>query len=310
VLSYGFSRALLIVIAKLFQVLVVKISVHISKWRGDHLTKFESKIFFPLLLCQIISIILSYFVFLVSYCVGRNFEFTAMLSLIGIVYINIIMLWYFDRLKIAFEYKSRIAVVELELKLQSKYLETQVLHQKETDALWHDMKKHIALMKRLISSAQSDITSEYVHMLEMQMGETRKIVRTNYPVLSALLTEQVQRAQKSNIHLDVDIKLVSKIKITPIELCTILGNLFDNAFEALSNLPPDIERRIKISIFQRNSAILINIENPFTHKYPAKPRAGKHGLGLDNIRYVVNKYCGYLNIEEKDQIFKVTVLIP
>lgn len=310
VLSYGLPRAVIIIISKLFQIMAVKITVYISKWKNKRLVKIEITMVLPLLLCQIISILLAHYIFLICLDTNQKFDSAALLSMLGIIYINIIIFWYFDRLKIFFEYKSRNEVAEYKLEMQKKYLDMQTLHQKETDALWHDMKKHINLMKSLIDDDQQAITSKYIHELEAQMGETCKIVRTNYPVLSALLTEQVQKAQKAKISLDIDVKLESELKISPVELCIILGNLFDNAFEAIAHLSPDMEKSIKISILQRNGAVLIHIENPFMSKSKAKPRTRKHGYGIKNIRHVVEKNRGNLEIKNDGGLYQVSIIIP
>ena len=73
------------------------------------------------------------------------------------------------------------------------------------------------------------------------MSDTVKIIRTDYPVLSALLTEQKQRAKRYNIPFNIDVRLESDMKITPVDLCIILGNLFDNALNVCCELPQEAE---------------------------------------------------------------------
>ena len=65
---------------------------------------------------------------------------------------NIIMFWYFDRVKASFAYKSKSEAAEIKLELQKQYHDILNEHQRETDKLWHDMKKHINVMKTLVNS--------------------------------------------------------------------------------------------------------------------------------------------------------------
>lgn len=308
--EYGEPRVLCIVITKLIQILLVKVSVYIAKWRTKPSSRSEYRFMLPLLLCQIFSIVLAYYVFVICSEIYGGFDLISLFAMAGIMYINIIVFWYFDRVKLAFEYKIKSEAAELKNELQMKYHEILNAHQQETDALWHDMKKHINLMKALINNGQNQITEEYIQELETQMDDKIKIIRTQHPILSTLLTEQNQRARKMNISFSLDVKLESEIKTTPLDLCIILGNLFDNSFEACALLPQESDRFVCASIVQKDTAIAIKIENSFALAVKPKSRNGKHGLGLKNVRSVVDKYNGIIDIKTSNNVFSVSIVIP
>lgn len=309
-LEYGLPRVLCIVIAKLLQILAVKATTFVASWKTSALSKGEPKLVLPLFFCQVFSIILSHYIFVICYKIYGCFEPLALFAMAGIMYLNIIVFWYFDRIKAAFEYKSKNEAAELKNELQKQYFEILNEHQQETDALWHDMKKHINLMKTLINTGQQETTSEYIKELEGQMSNTIKIIHTGHPILSALLTEQTQRAKKANISFILDVRLESEMKIEPVDLCIILGNLFDNAFEACMFLPSEQDRYIKATITQRNTAMAIKIENAYNADAKLKHRVGKHGFGLKNVRQAVKKYNGKTDIIEGNEIFRVSIVIP
>lgn len=200
--------------------------------------------------------------------------------------------------------------MSLKLKLQSDYYLTLADHQKETDALWHDMKKHIDLVKSLVNSEQPNISDEYLEELESDLGKRIKVVRTKQPVISALLTEQLKRAEKDGIFLDLDVKLEEETKVSPVDLCIILGNLFDNAFNACSLLPLDVEKYIKVELKQRENSLMIRMENIRNPDLKAIKRSGKHGFGLKNVKKAVGKYNGIVNIDLAKTDFIVDIVIP
>lgn len=309
VFEYGLPRVLCILVAKLIQIFFVKLSVFITSWKNNLSLKSDPKLMLPLLLCQVFSIILAYYVFIICIDVYNEFPPIALLAMIGILYMNTVVFWYFDRVKMAFEYKSRNEIAEYKMKLQKEYFEILNKHQQETDALWHDMKKHLSVMKTLINNGHQDITAGYIFELETQMNETIKIIRTDYPVLSAVLTEQMQRTKKAGIHFDIDVRLNSNMKIDPVDLCVILGNLFDNAFEACELLMPEVEKNIKAIIIQRNNVLIITIENTYVPISTTRRRFGKHGFGQKNIRHAIAKYNGEIEIIEKNGIYKVTITV-
>lgn len=310
VLDYGVPRALCILVAKLFQILLVKLSVAVASWKKNSHAKDGVKMMLPLLLCHVFSICLAHYVAWICLEVYSEFDSMALFSMIGIIYINIIMFWYFDRIQAILLYKTKSEVAERTLEIQKQYYAVLSEHQMETDLLWHDMKKHINLMKTLLNNGQQDITLEYVHELELQMEDTVKIIYTNYPVLSALLTEQMQRARRGNVTFNLDVRLESSMKITPVDMCVILGNLFDNAFAACNALSSDLQKKINTSIIQHERVIAIRVENTYMPNYTTNQATGRGGLGQKNIRNAVAKYDGQFSITAKDGFYIVDIIIP
>jgi hypothetical protein len=308
--NYGMPRMLAILIAKLIQLFIVRVSVVLAKWEKDDLISVSLKMTFPLLICQICSILLAYHIYDLTYNIYGKFKFSSFISMTSIIIINIIMFWYFDRIKTVYSLRMKNEAMQMKYNLESEYYLALAEHQKETDALWHDMKKHILLMKSLVQNVENNISEEYLEELELDMKDKIKIVRTKQPIISALLTEQLKRADKADIYLDLDVKLEAESKVRPVDLCVMLGNLFENAFEACSVLSLGTEKLIKVEIKQRESSLIIRMENPRNPGAKRVKRPGKHGLGLNNIRKAVSKYNGNVEINIFDKSFVVDIVIP
>lgn len=308
-LDFGLSRALGILIAKLIQMLAVKLSVLLAKWKKDDADNVDIKFALPIIICQICSIMLAYHVFILCFYTYEEFEITGFLSMTSIIYINIVIFWYFDRIKVAYKYKAISEAMEIKLNLQSEYYQTLAEHQKETFALWHDMKKHIDLMRALNNTQQQGLSVSYLDELQDDLSKRLRIVHTEQPIIGALLSEQLKRADREGVTLDLDIRLGSQMKLSPIDLCVIIGNLFDNAFEACATLEYDKSRWIKAEIKQRNQAVFVRISNPIS---PAKKvkKSGRHGFGLSNVRKSVNKYAGQFDVGISETEFTATITIP
>lgn len=101
------------------------------------------------------------------------------------------------------------------------------------------------------------------------------------------------------------------------DLCIILGNLIDNAIDALQPLPGE-QRYIRISVSQTKGTLLITVQNPyigtikkntFGEIITGKPDAASHGIGLTSVRLSADKYGGQLQIDDDNNLFKVSVLL-
>ncbi len=57
----------------------------------------------------------------------------------------------------------------------------------------------------------------------------------------AILNSKISLAKAQEIPVRVDAHIPVKLSISDLDLCVILGNLFDNAIEANCSYPKDIE---------------------------------------------------------------------
>ena len=99
------------------------------------------------------------------------------------------------------------------------------------------------------------------------------------------------------------------------DLCTILGNLLENALHASQKLPPE-QRRVQVMAQMLSPAMLgLVVENRYDgmlKKQQGILHSTKHegtGIGLVSAETVVHKYNGNLHLETEEQIFRVNVLL-
>ena len=91
----------------------------------------------------------------------------------------------------------------------------------------------------------------------------------------------------------------------------ILGNLMDNAIEAGEKTEAPY---IVIQIRQINKSLYIAIQNRMEGKmqgelFTTKKDKKNHGFGLASVRKTVEKYSGHMQIDRKDGIFVVEIML-
>ena len=80
----------------------------------------------------------------------------------------------------------------------------------------------------------------------------------------AILNSKISLARSRDIQVHVDAHIPVKLKMSELDLCVILGNLFDNAIEASMALPDsEIARRVYMDM--KNTQLYISFTN-FTAK--------------------------------------------
>jgi len=308
--EYGVYRIYYNTIAKIIQIFTVKIIGMFFKWKNESLIKIDVSYILPLFFCQIISIFLVYHLFVVDYELEANITLTVFLLIAGVLYINVMIYWYFDRIKTSYEYKQQKELAESKLIYQKQYYEFLDEQQQMTNALWHDMKNHITSLASLYNNGEIIETKLYITDLRKQFEEIPNVVRVSQSVVSALLTEKLRESKKHDIDVFLEIRLPDEVRISPMDMCVILGNLMDNAIEACMMLSNNLRRYINLEITQRDETLLIDITNPYNPEKKTAIRSGIHGYGLKNIYKVINRYNGDITIETKQNVYKISILIP
>ena len=104
--------------------------------------------------------------------------------------------------------------------------------------------------------------------------------------------------------------------MSELDLCVILGNLFDNAIEASMSLPEE-ERLIRVYMVMKNTQLYISFTNFTAVKKQIKQsnlfkttKGDGHGFGLIRIDGIIEKLDGYLSRNSEDGAFTTEILIP
>ncbi len=196
-------------------------------------------------------------------------------------------------------------------------------HYQEVDNMYrqirgwrHDYRNHIQTMKVLASNGDMDGIKAYLDMLDTDLNTVDTVVKTGNAMADAILNSKISLAKSKDITVHVDAHIPVKLKMSELDLCCIIGNLFDNAIEASLPLPAE-ERMIRVYMDMKGTQLYISFTN-FTAK-KKMVKSGKlfrttkgegHGFGLVRIDAIIDRLDGYLSRNSEDGAFTTEILIP
>ena len=203
---------------------------------------------------------------------------------------------------------------------QQELIET---HYREVDNMYrqirgwrHDYRNHIQTMKAYAAAQDWDAIRRYLDLLDQDLMAVDTVVKTGNPMTDAILNSKISLAHSKKIRVTADAHIPVKLKSSEIDLCCIIGNLFDNAIEASEKLPED-QRMIRVYMDMKNTQLYISFTN-FTAGKKLK-KEGKlfrstkgegHGFGLVRIDAIVERLDGYISRNSEDGAFTTEILIP
>jgi len=201
-------------------------------------------------------------------------------------------------------YHSQIAVYKM---LEEQY--------SQSERLRHDMKNHIIALSGLFQSKEWEKMGGYLKNMEDIGLECGGDVTGNRAV-DALLYNKRKWAEGENVKWECDIQIPAGCCINEFDLCVLFGNLLDNALEACERLKSDESRFVNVRAKAIKKCFLLEVQNSvnraekYVEGFTNKENPQGHGIGLLNVKDVVHRYNGVVNIEIKDAVFIISILVP
>ena len=209
---------------------------------------------------------------------------------------------------------KRIAAYQREL-IETHYREVENMY-RQIRGWRHDYRNHIQMMKVLAANGDMDALKAYLDELDTDLNTVDTVVKTGNPMADAILNSKISLARSRNIPTQVDAHIPVKLKMSELDLCCIIGNLFDNAMEASVVLPEE-KRLIRVYMDMKGTQLYISFTNFTAAKKLNKVGRGfktskgeGHGFGLVRMDDIVSRYDGYLSRNSEDGAFTTEILIP
>ena len=181
----------------------------------------------------------------------------------------------------------------------------------------HDFTNKLHVILGLIQMEMYDEATSYIQNITMVQRETISKVMNciNEPAIAALLIGKIARASELNVkfvlregcyYSSADISLPSEV------LVTVIGNLIENAFEAMNDMNYDGQKELLFGMYSKPGALLItaddtgsgisdsNIERIFENGFSTK--GSGRGTGLYQVKNLIEAAGGKINVESQEGI--------
>jgi sensor histidine kinase regulating citrate/malate metabolism len=198
----------------------------------------------------------------------------------------------------------------LSMARQEKLVEIQQFHisnlQEMTQiikAQRHDFVNHLQVIYGLVSQGYADQTGQYISTLYKDVQVTSNVLQLAVPELSALLLVKAGVAATRNISLEINQQSnLAALHVPSMELVTVVGNLLNNAMEAVEDLTPAL-RTVTFKIYEKSGLYIFQTQNPGYMPPEVKnnifelgfsTKSGDRGTGLASVKYQVEKHNGMI----------------
>ncbi len=231
---------------------------------------------------------------------------------ISLVFIGCTVYFYYRLREVN---REKAYAAQQALLLEQNYQTAQEAYESNAK-LYHDMRNHFALLQAYITEGKISDAKEYLQKLS-SMSESAIERHTGIDAVDYILSQKAEYARRQDIEMQIHAEYPKDCAIDPVDLCTILTNLLDNAIEACTRQQENKKRNLSVTMRRIHQFIILRISN--TSESAPVIRNGKlitskqdslqHGWGIQSVETAVKKYQGTMKYEYSNSIFTVSVML-
>lgn len=239
---------------------------------------------------------------------------TMVLSIAGILAINILQFILYDNLASAYLKNMETALLENEKVYYQHECEMMKTTQDEMTAFRHDLQNHLAILSQMLEESEDSAIQKYISDLKEKTKSKGIYSNSGNLPIDSIINYKLRNADELGIQATVNVAVPENLNIEIADIVTILGNLLDNAIQAM--LKTEEERTLFFKVIYTKGRLFITARNTFdgevnyqNGKIISRKEEANHGYGLKNIENTLKKYNGSMRLSHDASLFSVDAML-
>lgn len=219
----------------------------------------------------------------------------------------------FYRIGVEYQEKVNALVFFEEHKNDQHLLEMSKKNSENLRKIRHDLKNQVGVMKILLDERKYDELESYFGGYSDMVGKVFSYSTCGNSTVDNILNLEKSKIERSDIILETSIVVPKEIPIQDVDLCSLITNLLDNAFEAAEKVK-DGSKTVSLKMETKGEYLFVVVRNPI-NKTPTKTLQTtkkdkkNHGFGVRIIKSITEKYNGTFDYEITDSMFVAKAML-
>ena len=229
-----------------------------------------------------------------------------------VLILNVILYYFYNSMMDAFTYNQENILLKKQMDIYDAQIRADIDNNRIIKSIRHDMKHHIRELDALIDNGEYEKIKEYLSSMMEDIHSAQRVINTGNNYFDAILNYYADKAVQRDIEFKTDIIVPEDFNMRTYDLNIIMGNLLDNALE---NTIKANKSNVNLSIRYANGLLDIIVSNTYQGKIQKESnhfissKNEEHGFGIENVKRMVEKYNGEINIDYDGNMFTARVVI-
>ncbi len=312
--TYTSKLAFLALPAKLLWILLLIMLRRIWKGKSSYgeLSNKEWRKFGMVPLFTVASTLLMYF----CYSSEKKVQAVYLFLAAGLIMINFLVLMLMQDILVNGELLRESVLTDQKKESQlAHYRDMQAVYERQGRKM-HDYKNQIRTMQVLLKEGDAQAAAALAERLTESISVEMAAVNTNHSIVDAVLNQKFHAAREQGVSMIFKVSDMSGFKLDEEETVILLSNLLDNAIhECVKVVWAGRKAVINIKLVQEGGKLIFSVKNPVVEKVQVTDaivldsNGGMHGVGLMNVKAVVDKYGGDFAISCDGNKFQAVVML-
>lgn len=239
------------------------------------------------------------------------------LVLFGILFIililNFFLFYLYNKIYELGKEKYEKQFLKEEVQMYARRFETMQQSRDKLRALRHDLLHHLQMLQHFALTGNTEQLVDYIARMNEQIEIATRGVNTGNDAVDAILDFMIEKAKREGTAITVKSSISKEEFISIYDINILLSNLLDNAIEGVKGCS---DKEIHLNIKTEQGLLCICVENQYDgilyqeeNRYLTRKNEDGHGIGLQNVSDIVDKYHGIMKIETENHIFKVNLIL-
>ncbi len=245
----------------------------------------------------------------------RNLFFWSVLQIIMIILL-IGQYYIFIARQESDKHLEEVKRLQTERDYTLRYYELAKENENKTAQLRHDLQNEIQAVRALVKDGEYEDAENIWSEMQSRLESTKSVQYCSLPLLNAVLNVKLSGIENRGISTDIILQKCEYVPLSPYNICSLFGNLLDNAIEAVTK-----EQGVKEIIMHsnvKNGLFLLKVQNTCTvmprvdnnKNFISDKQEPDHGHGSRIIRRIVQEHSGQYMTQFEDSLMTVIIALP
>lgn len=179
----------------------------------------------------------------------------------------------------------------------------------------HDIKNHLFALKSLYEKGEIDSCKTYFNNILSKMDKKEELCKSGNVVVDSIINYKLKEVV--DVDICVDVCIPEKLGISDMDITSMIGNLLDNSVRAVKKVKEAGEKpMLHMNLNYTKGRLMLQMQNSYVDvrvsqgkfQTTKKEKRG-HGIGLESVQEVVDRYNGVLQINCENNLFIVEVVL-